>query len=327
MENNTFYQENFFEMQKEKKEQRRVANFAALSLLILFVFMFGWSFIYIRVMGNLGIPYKNIVKILENPIANDIIQIIVSVLMLIIPSLVLCRLLHLKVRDIVPFGLPKTKNNFVFFVAAMGFCMFASQASNIGGAIIESFGVEFPTMDRTLPEGVFGIALVILSTSVFPALLEEFMMRGVVLGVFKKFGQGFAIIVSSILFAVMHASLTQFAFAFLVGIILGFITVKSGSVWPAVIIHAANNFVSVVFSYLGLYLETKTLNLVFYIFICLLFAASVFCTVLVSRDKEFLKFEKADTKSGEKQKLIWFLTSPAVIVTILVAVLISAFLR
>ncbi len=327
MENNPFFDQNFFEIQKEKKEQRRVAKFAALSLLILFLFMFGWSFLYVRVMGNLGIPYKQIVKILENPAVNDIIQITVSLLMLVIPSLILCRLLHIKVRDTVPFGLPKTKNNFAFLVAALGFCMFASQASSIGGSIIESFGVEFPVMDRTLPEGIFGMLLVILSTSLFPALLEEFMMRGVILGAFKKFGDSFSILVSSILFAFMHASLTQFAFAFLVGLVLGFVTVKAKSIWPAVIIHAANNFVSVVFSYLEMYLKTDTLNLVFYIFICLLFAASVLCTVLVSRDKEFFKLEKADTKSSEKQKLIWFLTSPAVIVAILVAVLVSVFLR
>ena len=205
--------------------------------------------------------------------------------------------------------------------------MFASQASSIAGAIIEGFGVEFPSMERELPTGFLGVTLVILSTSLFPALLEEFMMRGVILGVFKKFGDGFAIIASSLLFAFMHASLSQFAFAFLVGLILGFITVKANSIWPAVIIHAANNFISIVFSYLELYVSTTVLNTVFYIFIGILFAAAVTGTITVSRDTEFLKLQKADTISTEAQKIKWFLTAPTLIITIIAEVAMSVFLR
>ncbi len=327
MKKNFSFNTEFLQLIEEKKEQRRVANFAALSLLILFLIMFGWSFVYIRVMGNLGVPYKTIVSLLDNPAINEIMQIFVSFCMLIIPGLVLARVLHIKIRDVVPLGLPKNKNNFAFFIAALGFCMFASQASSIAGAIIESFGVTFPSMDRELPTGVFGVALVVLSTSVFPALLEEFLMRGVILGAFKRFGDSFAIIASSVLFAFMHASLSQFAFAFLVGLVLGFVTIKAKSIWPAVLIHAANNFISVVFSYLGLYVGTTVLNTVFYMFLGMLFVAAVIATIIASRDTEFLKLESSDTLSTEAQKIKWFITAPAVIVAIIAAVAISVFLR
>ncbi len=327
MENNFSFNTEFLQLREEKKEQRRVANFAALSLIILFLIMFGWSFLYIRVMGNLGFAYEKAVELLENPAVNEMIQISVSLCMLIVPSLILARVLHIKIRDAVPLGLPKNKNNLAFFVSALGFCMFASQASSIGGAIIESFGIEFPSMDRELPTGVLGVILVILSTSLFPALLEEFMMRGVMLGAFKRFGDGFAIIASSVLFAFMHASLIQFAFAFLVGLVLGFVTVKAKSIWPAVLIHAANNLISIVFSYMELYVGTTVLNTVFYIFVGMLFVVAVISTIIVSRDTEFFKLEKADTISTEAQKIKWFLTAPAVIISIIAAVAISVFLR
>ena len=125
----------------------------------------------------------------------------------------------------------------------------------------------------------------------------------------------------------MHASLIQFAFAFLVGVILGFVTVKSGSIWLAVIIHAVNNFISIVFSYLGLYLTETQQNAVYFVFLMIIFAISVFATVKISEDKEFLKLEKANTEATEAKKIGWFLSSPWIIVAICAAFAIAIFLR
>ena len=199
---------------KEKKEQRKVADAVGLSLLALFAIMFGWSFLLIRFTTNLGISNNIMAKILQNPGVNELLQISVSTLMLIIPSFILLRMTHNKARDVVLLGRPTQKIKVSFFVAAVGFCMFASQANNQLAAIFESIGLKFPSMDGELPKGVWGLVLMLLSTVVFPALLEEFMMRGVTLGVLRKFGNGFAIIASSLVFAFMHASLIQVALAF-----------------------------------------------------------------------------------------------------------------
>ncbi len=327
MENKFSLRQDMPPILKEKKEQRRVADAAGLSLLALFAVMFGWSLVYFRIMGNLGFNYSFILETTENPAVNDIIQITVSTVMTLIPALIFLRATHHKAREVIGFGIPKVKNKTAFILAAVGFCMFSSIASNHLANIFSALGFTFPSMERELPTGVLGIVLVVLSTSVFPALLEEFMMRGAMLGVLRRFGDGFAIIASSLVFAFMHASLVQFAFAFLVGIILGFITVKSGSIWLAVIIHAANNFVSVVFSYLEIYVGQQTQNIIFYVFLLVIFMVSIFAAVKASWDKEFLKLEKAQTVATEAQKIEWFLSAPWIIVSICVAVIIAIFLR
>ena len=327
MENNFSFSNQISPILKEKKEQRKVAEAVGLSLFALFGIMFGWSFVYFRILGNFGISYNTIIKITENPAINDLIQIVVSSLMLIIPSFILLRATHNKARDVVMFGKPILKNKTAFFVASVGFCMFSSQVSNYLTQIFSAFGINFPSMERELPKGVLGFLLVVLSTVIFPALLEEFMMRGVVLGILKKFGDGFAIIASSLVFSLMHASLSQFAFAFLVGLLLGYITVKSKSIWPAVIIHAINNFISVVFSFIGEYCSTTLLNAIFLVFLLVVFTASGIALAKLSNDKEFLKIEKSQTQSTEAQKIKWFLTAPWVIVALCVAIAISIFLR
>ncbi len=310
-----------------KNEQRKVAGAVGLSLLALFAVMFGWSFVYMRIMGNMGFNYSFILKTLENPAVNELVQIVVSTLMFIIPTFIFLRITHEKAYKVISFSLPKMKNIWWFIVAAIGFCMFASQAGSYMADIFAKLGIDFPSMEREMPTGAVGFFLVVLSTAIFPALLEEFMMRGAVLGVLRKFGDGFAIIASSIVFALMHASLIQFAFAFLVGVVLGFVTVKSKSIWPAVIIHAVNNFISVVFSYLEIYLGNLELNTVFCVFLLIIFALCVFATVKISEDKEFLKLEKSGTVATEAKKIGWFLSSPLIVVAICIAFAFAIFLR
>ena len=52
----------------------------------------------------------------------------------------------------------------------------------------------------------------------------------------------FAIIVSSILFGLMHANVVQIVFAFFVGLVLAYITEEYSIKW-AILIHIINNFV------------------------------------------------------------------------------------
>ena len=326
MEYNTFFTHDEVSLYKEKREIRKAAGKVGLSLLSLFVIMSGWSFVFLRLMGNLGFDRNYVLKLTENPIVNELLQISVSIIMFVIPTFLLLRITHSKLRDFDIFKGPALKSKAVF-PAALGFCLLASQLNNVFSNVFASFGITFPSMDRELPEGVIGFLLVLISTTAFPALLEELLMRGAVLGVLRKFGDSFAIVASSLLFAFMHASLIQFPFAFLVGLILGFVTVKTNSIWPAVIIHAMNNFVSVVFSFLNETLNKGTANIIFSLFLIVLFAISAVSIAMVSKDKEFLKVEIAQTTATESKKIGWFLSTPWIIVSFCVALAFAIFLR
>lgn len=322
----------FFNMEenpllKEKKEQRKVAGAVGLSLLALFLILTEWSVPVLRILKNLGLDDYAIYKILINPAVNEIIQIFVSTTMLIIPAFFLLRMTHTKAHDVVPLGKPKTKGMAAIIVAAVGFCMISSLLNNYAAIIFESFGYKFPTMSNSTPKGVLGFLLVFLSTAVFPALLEEFMMRGVLLGVLRKWGDGFAIIISALIFSLMHASLIQFLFTFLVGLLLGFVTVKTESLWPAIIIHGINNFLSVAFSYIGEIFGDNVRSFSYLAFLIAVFVVSIIATLIISKDFDVLKLKKADTLATESQKIGWFLSSFWVIAAIVAAFYIAIFMR
>ena len=74
-----------------------------------------------------------------------------------------------------------------------------------------------------------------------PAVLEEFCLRGIVCGRLAKYNRWAAVIFSAILFSLMHMTVSQIPFAFLAGLLLGYVYLRTGSIWSCVIIHAVNN--------------------------------------------------------------------------------------
>ena len=54
-----------------------------------------------------------------------------------------------------------------------------------------------------------------------PAIIEETAFRGFILGGFCEYGEKFAVIISAVIFAMSHTSLTAVIYSFLCGIILG----------------------------------------------------------------------------------------------------------
>lgn len=78
-------------------------------------------------------------------------------------------------------------------------------------------------------------------TTVFAPLFEEFWFRGLVLRSLKPYGNGFAIFISAILFGLTHANLAQFFYATVIGIVLGYVAVQTGSIVTTTVMHAMFN--------------------------------------------------------------------------------------
>lgn len=73
-------------------------------------------------------------------------------------------------------------------------------------------------------------------------LTEEPLVRGLILGGFAlRYGARKAIVYSALLFGAMHLNLWQFPGAFGMGLFAGWLTLRTGSLWPAVAIHLLNN--------------------------------------------------------------------------------------
>jgi uncharacterized protein len=93
-----------------------------------------------------------------------------------------------------------------------------------------------------------GIELGLLCAGVTIAapFCEEFLYRGLVQpGLSRRVPMARAIVVTSLLFSVMHFDPVGFLARFELGLVFGLLAWRGGSVWPAIGAHAANNLTSV----------------------------------------------------------------------------------
>ena len=77
--------------------------------------------------------------------------------------------------------------------------------------------------------------------------LEELLHRGVVFGrLRRRMGMWPAVLVSALVFAMLHFNMVQFIYAFLLGIVFALFVEKTGHLYPAVVAHVVANGIAVI---------------------------------------------------------------------------------
>ncbi len=87
---------------------------------------------------------------------------------------------------------------------------------------------------------------VIFLMAVVPAVCEELAFRGFIFGgLVRGRGQLRAVVVTAVMFGISHGILQQSITATIIGLLLGWIALRTGSVLPGILIHFTNNALSV----------------------------------------------------------------------------------
>ncbi|MBU3189056.1 CPBP family intramembrane metalloprotease [Clostridium bowmanii] len=87
--------------------------------------------------------------------------------------------------------------------------------------------------------------IVILSAAVVAPIYEEIIFRGILLkGMAKKINPTIALVVSALLFGVVHFNSPQGINAFLLGLVIGFIYLTTQSIYLSIFAHFINNLLA-----------------------------------------------------------------------------------
>ena len=101
----------------------------------------------------------------------------------------------------------------------------------------------------TIPELLF----VVLIVALIPAICEEFLFRGLVQPLFEKsYGSWKGIVITGTIFGLYHLNPFELIPLAMLGIYLGFLTMRAGSIWVSVVAHFFNNALACVALYLHL---------------------------------------------------------------------------
>jgi hypothetical protein len=130
--------------------------------------------------------------------------------------------------------------------AGLAVCTFAL-ASAVVYVAVEATGAEGISYSKVFLEAGYGWGVVVLLVAVSPAVMEELAFRGVVLsGLQRVLGVRDAVIVSSLMFMVLHLTVLSFPFLFAMGLLLGYLRVRSGSLYPCMLLHFTHNLLVLV---------------------------------------------------------------------------------
>ena len=153
-----------------------------------------------------------------------------------------------KITGILPLGTTYNTEASTYLVFAfLPLTLLSTFLINFISIMIQSFmGVEFSSgMEDMAVTNVKDFLFMTLFVAIIPAILEEIAIRGVLLQPLRRFGDGFAIVVSAVIFSLLHGNMVQIPYTVIAGIYFGYVMVATGSLWPSIILHFLNNFYSV----------------------------------------------------------------------------------
>jgi len=145
-----------------------------------------------------------------------------------------------KFNDVFKFNRVSAFLWIAIIVFMTGFVIVTSELDNLLNYILpmpEMFRDMFETL---MAKQIFFIAIIIIG--IIPAFTEELFFRGLILdGLKSNYSKKTAIIISSLLFGIIHLNPWQFCGAFIIGLISAWICVETNSILLCIYMHFFNN--------------------------------------------------------------------------------------
>jgi len=173
--------------------------------------------------------------------------VMTQVIVIALPVFILLKVLKMKAAPVLRITMPRLKELILIpFIAIPATVIVAILAQFINSIYpfpehyLESLGKLF---EMNLP--LWGSFLVV---AVAPGFCEELLFRGLFPRFFQKYGMKVNIVITALLFAAFHLDPFRFVPVFLLGALLGYLTLRSGSIIHSMIAHTINNGLALLIS-------------------------------------------------------------------------------
>jgi sodium transport system permease protein len=164
---------------------------------------------------------------------------------------VYARATHMRFRDVLMFRRPAKS-------AVLGAILLGASAWVILGIVADRV-VPPPhelieSMRKLIrpPDGHRAFSVALFALALTPAICEEALFRGAILhGLRQRFGVQASCVLTGLLFGILHGDVWRLLPTTLLGTLLSWVVLTTGSIVPAMVIHAINNGSLVTLGYFG----------------------------------------------------------------------------
>ena len=126
---------------------------------------------------------------------------------------------------------------------------FSNNLSVLWALPFDAAGFNIYAAEVPAPETVGQLLLAIFSVGIMPGMCEEVVFRGFMQPAFEEKGTKRAVILVSLLFALLHGSTIGFPIQFLLGVIMAALLVITDSIYPGIIFHTVYNSAMMILLY------------------------------------------------------------------------------
>ena len=163
-----------------------------------------------------------------------------QLLLILLPVILVLRVLKLNTREVLRLKAPKVKELVLIPFIAIPAAIIVSMLGQLINSIFP-FPPQYLEQLGKLFQLNMPLWQQILVIAVLPGICEEIMFRGFLIRFYENYGNKVAIIVSAILFAAFHLDPFRFLPVLILGLLLGWLTLRSGSIFNSMLSHALNN--------------------------------------------------------------------------------------
>jgi sodium transport system permease protein len=170
--------------------------------------------------------------------------IITLVFLVALPSVAYARLLGCDPLATFRLRKPDPRALAAAVFLALGCAAFALDLQHLQESWTGAIGeAEQKSMEAKVQElVVLGPAAIVLLMAILPGICEEVMFRGFILTGLRREGDTWGpVLVTAVMFATFHLDPARLVGTFTIGTVLGLVVVRSGSLFPAVLMHALYN--------------------------------------------------------------------------------------
>jgi membrane protease YdiL (CAAX protease family) len=191
-------------------------------------------------LGILGGLFSVLLKISDTSVFTGILTGLGNLISLGIVVLIGFKKTKRKFNEVFKFNNVSLSLWMAIIIFMIGFVIILSELDNIVNYILpmpESFKNIFETL---MAKQVFVFSVIIMG--IIPGLMEELFFRGIILdGLNRNYSKRKAIIISALLFGIVHLNPWQFYGGFIIGLISAWVCINTNSILLSIYIHFFNN--------------------------------------------------------------------------------------
>lgn len=204
----------------------------------------GWCFFYFIFISGEVIPTGRAI----GPMADvgDYLPVHIAIILAVYSVILIC-LLSLFHRDLEIGDLFKGKK--IVTNSLLGIIIMIPMTFLLSLAIYLLVPVEWQTSSSiiTAPDSPLDIMFLFIGIVLLAPLIEEVFFRGTLYSVLdEKLGTYPAVLGTAVLFSIMHFDPLQALPLFLMGLLMGWLRSRSGSIVPSLVLHSLNNLLALV---------------------------------------------------------------------------------